>query len=80
MTFGESFAQTGVRGALTRAAVASVLITPAVAAAKIWWSATAAVIVFLVAVTAFVVVAVRYRRRHPSDRPVDDGGQAHGPR
>jgi hypothetical protein len=41
MTFGERFAETSVTGALTRAAVAWVLITPAVAAAKVWWSGTA---------------------------------------
>jgi hypothetical protein len=64
MTFGERFAQTSVKGALTRAAVAWVLITPAVAAAKIWWSGTAAVVVGVVGVTVYIVVAVRYRRHH----------------
>jgi hypothetical protein len=64
MGFGETFAETSVKGALTRAAVAWVLITPAVAAAKIWWSRTAAVVVFLVTVAIYVVVAERFRRRH----------------
>ncbi len=64
MAFAERFAETSVKGALTRAAVAWVLITPAVAAAKIWWSGTAALVVFLVSVTIYVVVAVRYRRSH----------------
>lgn len=64
MAFGERFAQTSVKGALTRAAVAWVLITPAVAAAKIWWSGTAALVVFLVGVAIYVVIAVGYRRRH----------------
>ncbi|HZL48501.1 MAG TPA: hypothetical protein VFC30_05750 [Solirubrobacteraceae bacterium] len=64
MAFGETFAQTSVKGVLTRAAVAFVLITPAVAVAKIWWSGTTALVVFLVAVTIYIVVAVRYRRRH----------------
>ena len=64
MAFGEMFAQTSARGALTRAAVAWVLITPAVAAAKIWWSGTAALVVGLVGVTIYIAVAVRYRRRH----------------
>jgi hypothetical protein len=41
-----------------------VLITPAVAAAKIWWSGTAAVVVFLVGVPIYIVVAVPYLRRH----------------
>jgi membrane protein YdbS with pleckstrin-like domain len=64
VALGERFAETSVQGALTRAAVAWVLITPAVAAAKIWWSGTAALVVFLVGVTIYIVVAVRYRRRH----------------
>jgi hypothetical protein len=64
VALGERFAETSVEGTLTRAAVAWVLITPAVAAAKIWWSGTAALVVFLVGVTIYVVVAVRYRRRH----------------
>jgi hypothetical protein len=64
MAFGERFAETSVKGALTRAAVAWVLITPAVAAAKIWWSGTAAVVVFLVGVPIYIVVAVPYRRHH----------------
>jgi membrane protein YdbS with pleckstrin-like domain len=64
MAFGARFAETSVKGALTRAAVAWVFITPAVAAAKTWWSGTAALVVFLVGVTVYVVVAVRYRRRH----------------
>jgi hypothetical protein len=64
MAFGEMVAQTSAKRALTRAAVAWVLITPAVTAAKIWWSGTAALVVFLVGVSIFIVVAVRYRRRH----------------
>jgi hypothetical protein len=62
--FGDRFAETSVKGALTRAAVAWVLITPAVAAAKVWWSGAAAVVVFFVGVTIYIVVAVRVRRRH----------------
>jgi hypothetical protein len=64
MGFGDTFAETSVKGALTRAAVAWVLITPAVAAAKIWWSGTAAAVVGLVAVTMYIVVAMRFIRRH----------------
>jgi hypothetical protein len=64
MTFGETFAQTSAKGALTRAAVAWGLITPAVAAAKIWWSGVGALVVFFVGVTAYVVVALWYLRRH----------------
>jgi hypothetical protein len=64
MAFGETFAETSVKGALTRAGVAWVLITPAVAAAKIWGSGTAALVVLLVGVTIYVVAAMRYRRHH----------------
>jgi preprotein translocase subunit SecF len=64
MGFAETFAETSVKGALTRAAVAWVLITPAVAAAKIWVSGTAALVVFLVGVAVYIVVAARFRRRH----------------
>jgi hypothetical protein len=64
MAFGNTFAATSVKGALTRGAVAWVLITPAVAAAKIWWSGSAALVAFLVGVTVYVAVVVLYRRRH----------------
>jgi ABC-type enterochelin transport system permease subunit len=64
MAFGEIFAETSVRGASTRAAVGWMLITPAVAAAKIWGSRTAALVVCFVGVTVYIVVAARYRRRH----------------
>jgi hypothetical protein len=64
MTFGQTFAQPSVKGALTRGAVAWVLITPLIAAAKIWWSATAALVVFVVAVSVYIAIAARYTRRH----------------
>ncbi len=35
-----------------------------VIAARIWWSAPAAIVVFLVTVTAYVTLAMRYVRRH----------------
>jgi ABC-type enterochelin transport system permease subunit len=62
MSFGEKFAETSLAGALTRAAVAWILITPAVAAAKIWWSGAAAVVVAVVGVGVYVAIAVRYLR------------------
>jgi hypothetical protein len=62
--FVDRFAETSVKGALTRAAVAWVLITPAVAAAKIWWSGPAAAVVGVFSVTVYVVVALRIRRDH----------------
>lgn len=66
MEFGEMFAQTSVRGALTRAAVAWVLVTPAVAAAKIWWSRTAALVVLLVGVTIYGALRAATDRRMPA--------------
>ncbi len=64
MAPAEWFMQTSVKGALTRAALALALITPAVAVAKICWSGTAALVVGLVGITAYIVVVTRYRRRH----------------
>ncbi len=60
--FGETFAQTSLKGALTRAAIAWILITPVVAAAKIW-SRPAAVVVCLVAVAIYIAVAMRFIHR-----------------
>jgi Flp pilus assembly protein TadB len=62
--FADRFAETSFKGTVTRAALAWVLITPVVVAAKIWLSPAAAVVVCLVAVTVYCVVAVRFRRRH----------------
>jgi hypothetical protein len=64
VAFGALFAERSLRGALTRASIAWVLITPAVAAAKIWWSGTAALIVGVMGVSVYVALAVRYLRRH----------------
>jgi hypothetical protein len=60
--FAERFAETSLWGALIRASIAWVLITPAVAAAKIWWSGTAALLLGLVGVTIYAGVAMRIRR------------------
>jgi hypothetical protein len=64
MVFGERFEENSLNGALTTAAVAWVLITRTVAAAKIGWSGTAALAVFLGGLAIYIVVTVRYRRRH----------------
>ena len=63
MTFADTFAETSVKGALARGAVAWVLITPAVVAAKVWWSGVAALTVGVVGVAAYIALVVRYRRR-----------------
>jgi membrane protein YdbS with pleckstrin-like domain len=68
-SFAEQFAQTTVKGALTRAAVAWVLITPAIVAAKIWWSTPAAVVVAVVTVTVYIVVAQRLRHHYRQPSP-----------
>jgi hypothetical protein len=49
---------------LTRAGIAWVLITPAVAAAKIWWSGRAALFVGILGVTLYIALANRYLHRH----------------
>jgi hypothetical protein len=64
MVLGELFAQRNVKGALTRAGIAWVLITPAVAAAKIWWSGRAALFVGILGVTLYIALANRYLHRH----------------
>jgi hypothetical protein len=61
--FQERFAQTSISAALIRAAIAWVLITPAVAAAKIWWSGTAALFVGVVGVALYVALFAHIRRR-----------------
>lgn len=66
MALVERLAKNSVKRALTGAAVASGLITAAGAAAKIWWSRTAALVLLLVGVTIYIVVAVRCR---PCRRP-----------
>ncbi len=65
MTFGERFASRNVTGMVTRAGLAWLIITPAVAAAKIWWSPAAAIVVGVLGVALYVAIAVRYINRHP---------------
>jgi uncharacterized membrane protein YhiD involved in acid resistance len=50
---------------LTRAAGAWLLVGLPVIAARVFWSPAAAIIVFLVAVTIYVLGAFRYMDRHP---------------
>ena len=49
---------------LTRAVGAWLLVGLPVIAARIWWSVTAAITIFVVAVTMYVTAAVRYVHRH----------------
>jgi hypothetical protein len=48
------------------------LITPAIAAAKIWWSPAAALVVGVVVVGIYVAVASRYMRRNRGASPGRD--------
>jgi hypothetical protein len=69
MTFGETFAERSLKGAVTRGGVAWVLITPGVAAAKTWWSPTAALVTGVVGVGLYIAVAERYLHHHGSQPP-----------
>jgi hypothetical protein len=64
MPLAEWFAERSVRGMLTRAVGAWLLVGLPVIAARIWWSAAAAISVFVVTVTMYVAAAVRYMHRH----------------
>jgi hypothetical protein len=58
------FAERSTRGTLTRAAGAWLLVGLPVIAARVWWSVAAAIAVFVVAVTMYVVAAVHYTHCH----------------
>jgi hypothetical protein len=64
----DRWAERSARGMLTRAVGAWLLVGLPVIAARIWWSVAAAIIVLVVAVTAYVAAAVRYTHRHPPQR------------
>jgi hypothetical protein len=57
-------AERSVKGVLTRMLGAWVFVGLPVIAARIWWSAAAAIGVFVVAVTTYVTAALRYTHRH----------------
>jgi hypothetical protein len=60
----DCFAERSARGILTRAAGSWILVGLPVIAARLWWSVAGAIAVFVVTVTLYVAVAVRYMRRH----------------
>jgi hypothetical protein len=64
MRLAEWFAERSARGMLTRAVGAWLLVGLPVIAARIWWSAAAAIAIFAVTVTIYVVAAIRYMDRH----------------
>lgn len=49
---------------LTRMVGAWLVVGLPVIAARIWWSVTVAIVVFVGTVSAYVTFAVRYMRRH----------------
>jgi uncharacterized membrane protein YoaK (UPF0700 family) len=49
---------------LTRAVGAWLLVGLPVIAARVWWSVTAAIAVFVIFVTSYVAAATRYMRHH----------------
>jgi len=63
MSFGHIFVSRSAKGYLMRAGLAWIVITPAVAAAKLWWSSVAAAVVGVVGVATYILVATRYMRR-----------------
>jgi membrane protein implicated in regulation of membrane protease activity len=60
----DCFAERSARGMFARAAGAWLLVGLPVIAARIWWSPTAAIGVFAVTVTVYVVGARRFMHQH----------------
>jgi hypothetical protein len=64
MRLADWFAERSVKGMLIRAVGAWLLVGLPVIAARIWWSAAAAIAVFVLAVTMYVAATTRYMHRH----------------
>jgi hypothetical protein len=64
MSLADRFAERSAKGMLARAAGSWVLVGIPVIAARVWWSPAAAIGVFAVTVTIYVVAALRYVDRH----------------
>lgn len=64
MRLADWFAERSAKGMLTPADVAWLLVGLPVIAARIWWSVSAAITVFVVTVTLYVATAVRNMHRH----------------
>jgi hypothetical protein len=64
MPLADWFAERTAKGMLTRMVGARLLVGLPVIAARIWWSVAAAIAVFVVTVTMYVAVTVRYMHRH----------------
>jgi hypothetical protein len=64
MQLADWFAERSARGLLTRMVGAWLLVGVPVVVARVWWSAAAAIAIFAIAVTTYVVAATRYARHH----------------
>lgn len=64
MPLADRFAERSTRGMLTRMVGAWLLVGLPVIAARIWWTVTAAIVVFLLTVTMYVGGAIQYMHRH----------------
>ncbi len=64
MQLADWFAERSLRGMLTRMVGAWLFIGVPVVAARIWWSVTAAIVIFAIALAIYVVAAVGHMRRH----------------
>jgi hypothetical protein len=58
------FAESSACGLFARWVGSVLCVGLPVVAARIWWSPIAAIVVFVVTVTAYVTVAVRHKRGH----------------
>jgi hypothetical protein len=64
MRLTDCLAERSARGTLTRMIGAWLLVGLPVIAARIWWSVTAAIVIFVVTVTMYVATARRHMHRH----------------
>jgi hypothetical protein len=64
MQIADWFAERSTRGMLTRMVGSWLLVGLPVIAARIWWSAAAAIVIFLVCVALYVAGARSYMRTH----------------
>ncbi|MEA2298129.1 MAG: hypothetical protein QOF77_1065 [Solirubrobacteraceae bacterium] len=64
MRLADWFADRSTKGILVRMVGSWLFVGLPVIAARIWWSAAAAIAIFVVAVTMYVAAAVRYKHRH----------------
>ncbi len=64
MRVADAFAERSARGAITRMVGAWLAVGVPVVAARVWWSWEAALVIFVVAVAAYVAASHHYMRHH----------------